>query len=414
MRSRENQMRIALLSQWYAPEPEARVTQLAHELAQRGHDVTVLTGFPNYPGGRVYPGYKLNLWKRETVQGVNIVRMLLYPNHSRSAIKRALNYFSFAVSASLLGPLLCGPIDLLWVYHPPLTVGIPAWWIHFIRKVPFIYEIQDIWPETVTASGMMKPGIGTKMLEHLAQFVYRHAEAITVISPGFKHNLLEKGVPEEKLCVIPNWADENIFHPVPRDLNLGVRYNFVDHFNVLFSGNMGPAQCLETVIEAAALLADTPKIKFTLIGDGISLHELKTQVRNRNLSNVQFIERQPMDAMMQFHAWADGLLVQLRDDALFNITVPSKTMAYLASGRPILCAVAGDGADIVRHAKAGLVCPPNNPQALVDMILTLYEMSADEREEIGENGRKYYMEHFCRGALVDKFEALFNEVLERR
>jgi len=407
-------MRIVLLSQWFAPEPEARVTVFARELAERGHQVTVLTGFPNYPQGKLYPGYRIKLWQHESMGNVRVVRMFLYPDHSQSKVKRSLNYLSFAVSAVLQGPVLCGPVDLLWVYHPPLTIGIPAWWISLLRHTPFVYEIQDMWPETVIATGMMKEGISIKLLEYLAAFVYRRAAALTVISSGFKRIMISKGVPEEKISVISNWADEDIFRPVNRDPELGSRYNLAGYFNVLFSGNMGPAQALETVVEAAALLGDLPEVKFTLIGDGLSVDYLKAQVDDKALSNVQFIGRQPMSAMADFYAWADGLLVQLRNDPLFYTTIPSKTLAYLASGRPILCAVPGDGADVVREANAGLVCQPGDAQALADMVRRLYKMPVNERETLGRNGRQKFLSQYSRCALVDQYETLFHQVLTAR
>lgn len=407
-------MRIVLLSQWFAPEPETRVTVFARELARRGHQVTVLTGFPNYPQGKLYPGYKLKLWQRESLDGVNVVRMFLYPDHSQSRIKRSLNYLSFAASACLQGPFLCGPADLLWVYHPPLTIGIPAWWISLVHHVPFVYEIQDMWPETVIATGMMKEGVSIRLLEHLAHFVYRRAAAITVISPGFKRMIAAKGVPEEKIVVISNWADEDMFRPVDRDPKLGNQYSLAGHFNIMFSGNMGPAQALETVIEAAALLIDLADVKFTFIGDGLSVDNLKTLASARELPNVQFIGRQPMSSMAGFHAWADALLVQLGEDPLFYTTIPSKTLAYLASGRPILCAVPGDGADVVREANAGLVCHPGDPQALADVVRKMHKMPANEREALGRNGREKFLSHYSRSALTDQYERVFHQVLAER
>jgi len=403
-------MRIALLSQWFAPEPDPRVFSLARELVSRGHQVTVLTGFPNYPHGKLYPGYKLRVWQREEMDGIRVIRLFLFPDHSRSVIKRSLNYLSFAISASVLGPMLCGPIDVLWVYHPPLSIGIPAWWISLLRRAPFVYEIQDMWPETIIATGMVHEGSGTRLLARLARFVYRRASAITVISPGFMRNLVSKGVPGEKIFVISNWADEEIFRPVERDSELGDTFGLTNHFNVLFSGNIGPAQELETVIEAAALLTDLPDVKFTLIGDGLSLSELKALVAQRNLPNVQFLGRQPMSAIPHFHAWADALLVHLRDDPLFRITIPSKTIAYLASGRPILCAVSGDGADVIRATEAGVVCPPSNPQALADMVRKLHNLPVVEREAMGQNGRQYFLEQYSCRALTDKYEAVFNRI----
>lgn len=407
-------MRILMLSQWCWPEPETRIFSLAAALVRRAHKVTILTGFPNYPQGRIYPSYKVRLWQQEEHEGVRIVRLPLYPDHSHSVLKRVLNYLSFTISATLLGPILCGSADVLWVYHPPLTIAIPAFIIALVRRLKFVYEIQDIWPDTLIATGVLTSPTATAILRILARLVFWQATALTVISPGFKRIMVEKGVPEEKVFVISNWAAEDIFRPVPRNPALGEKYDLTNYFNILFTGNMGPAQALETVIEAAALLTDLPSVKFSFVGDGLSVDNLKAQADAKGLSNIQFIGRQPISSMADFHAWGDALLVQLREDPLFHITIPSKTLAYLASGRPILCAVPGDGADVVREANAGLVCQPGDPQALADMVRKLYKMPAVEREALGQNGRQKYLSTYSRQALTDQYEAVFRQVIASR
>lgn len=379
-------------------------------LAQRGHKVTLLTGFPNYPLGRIYPGYRQRLWRREIKNGVQIIRLPLYPDHSRSAIRRTLTYISFALSACLLGPFLSGRIDVMWVYHPPLTIGIPALWISFLRRVPFIYEIQDMWPETVVASGMLRASLTIRLLSSFAHVVYRHAAAITVISEGFKANLEAKGVSPDKIVVIPNWADESIYSSEERDIVFGEQHELADHFNVMFAGTMGPAQGLHTVLEAAEILRDIPEIQFVLVGDGIDLPVLKTTAQDRKLTNVRFIDRQPPERMSRFLAWGDALLVQLRNDPLFHMTIPSKTLTYMACGRPIICAVPGDGAEIIREAGAGLICPPNNPQELAEAIRHMYSLPATTREAMGLAGYRSFRDRFTREKLVDHFETVFHRV----
>ena len=406
-------MQVLVLSQWYDPEPNFKGHALACTLQAKGHQVTAITGFPNYPHGWIYPGYRQRLWQREEMDGVRVLRLPLYPDHSRSRAKRTLNYVSFAASASLLGPVLCSPADVMWVYHPPLTVGFSAWWIGLLRQVPFVYEVQDMWPESVIASGMVSDGVVTRVLSRLAQFVYRRAAAITVISPGFKRNLIAKGVPAEKIHVIPNWADEEIYRPVSRDPALGERYGLSGRFNAMFAGNMGPAQALHHVLNTAELLKDLPDAQFVLVGDGIDLPKLQAQAQRSGLDNVLFIPRQPVTAMPGFFAWADVLLVQLRDDPAYHVTIPSKTLAYLACGRPILCAVPGNGADVIRQAGAGLICPPEDPQALAEAVRTSYAMSPAEREAMGQAGRRTFLANYTRQILVDRYEALFKEIAAR-
>ncbi len=403
-------MRVLLLSQWWDPEPNFKGEALGAALVARGHEVTAITGFPNYPEGQIYPGYWQRLWQWEQREGVKVLRVPLYPDHSRSTAKRALNYLSFAATASLIGSTLCEAADVMWVYHPPLTVGIPACWISLLKHIPFIYGIHDMWPETVAASGMMANNTAIRWLDKLAQFIYRQAAAIIVVSPGFKSNLIAKGVSADKIHVIPNWADEDTYQPVPRDSSLGEQYSLSGRFNVMFAGNMGTAQALHIVLQSAALLQDLPGIQFVFIGDGIDLPKLKAETGRQGLRNVQFIEHQPAAAMPRFFAWADALLVQLRDDPLFYITIPSKTLAYLACGRPVLCAVPGDGADVVRKAGAGLICPPEDPQALAQAVRTLFAMPPDAREAMGQAGRKAFLQNYTRQVLIDRYEALFEDV----
>ena len=407
-------MRILLLSQLYAPEPDLKVHPLAADLARRGHAVTAITGFPNYPQGRLYDGYRLRPWQWEERQGVRVLRLPLYPDHSRSPVRRSLNYLSFAASASLLGPLLCGPLDAIWVYCPPLTVGVPAWWTGLLRRAPFIFNIHDMWPETLLATGMVRSPQLLGALGALARFVYRRAAAITVVSPGFKRNLVEKGVPPGKIHVIPNWADEEVYRPVPADPALAAQCGMAGRFNVVFAGNMGLAQGLETVLEAAALLRDLPRVQFVLIGDGVAAAELAARAGEQGLANVRFLPRQPAGRMPQYYALADVLLVHLKRDPLFEITIPSKTLAYLACGRPILCAVAGDGAEVVESVGAGLVCPPQEATALAQAVRELYAMPAPRRERMGQAGRQAFLAGYTRRALVDRYEALLLQVAARR
>lgn len=406
-------MRIHLLSQWYTPEPDIRIHPLARELTARGHDVTVITGFPNYPSGRVHPGYRMRWRQWEERDGVRILRLPLYPDHSRSNIKRVLNFMSFAAAASTLGALLCGPADVLWAYHPPLTTAIPAWLIARLRRVPFIYEVQDMWPETLAATGMLpSPRIG-KWVGRAANFVYREAAAVSVISPGFKRNLVGKGVPADKIHVIPNWADEDMYQPVPRDEQLAARHGMAGHFNIVFGGNMGAAQALDNVLRAATLLRDLPDVRFVLIGDGVDETSLRRTVADQGITNVTFIGRQPMTEMPRFFALADALLVHLNRDPLFEITIPGKTVAYLACGRPIICAVAGDAADVVTSAAAGLVCPPEDAEALAAAVRELRAMPAGQREQMGQSGRRAFLAHFTREALMERYVTLFEAVTRR-
>ncbi len=408
-------MDILLLSQWYPPEPEFKVSALAKGLAMRGHRVLVITGFPNYPTGKLYPGYKIRLWRWEQEQGgVRVLRVALYPDHSRSAVKRTLNYGSFAASASLLGPILSGPADVMFVYHAPLTVGIPALLISRTRGVPFVFAIHDMWPETLAASGMVGNHLVLDAIGRFALYVYRQAAEIVVVSPGFKRNLIAKGVLAEKIHVIPNWADENLYHPVEPDPELAASYGLSGKFNIMYAGNLGLAQRLDVVLQAAVLLEDLPDLQFVLIGDGADADRLREMAQEARLANVRFIDQQPASRMASFYALADVLLAHLKRDPLFEITIPSKVFPYLACARPILMAVAGDAADIVRDAQAGLCCPPEDPVAMADAIRRLYFMPSEARREMGLSGRQTFLAKYSTKVLIDRYEELFREMANRQ
>ena len=219
-------MKILFLSQFFSPEPFFKALPFAAALARRGHSVEALTGFPNYPGGRVYQGYRIRPWQKETLEDVRINRVPLYPSHDRSAIRRTLNYTSFAISASLMGPFLLGPQDVAFVYHPPATNGLPACLLKALKGIPFVYDIQDLWPDTLAASEMMTNQIALAVLRRWCSLVYRQAGHLTVPSPGFRQALAARGVPNHKISVIYNWCDERSIRPAEADEQLRRRLGF--------------------------------------------------------------------------------------------------------------------------------------------------------------------------------------------
>jgi glycosyltransferase involved in cell wall biosynthesis len=306
----------------------------------------------------------------------------------------------------------------MWVYHPPLTVGLPAWWIGWLRRIPYVFNIHDMWPEALAATGMIPSPTAAKWLGAWARFVYRRAAAIIVISPGFRRNLIEKGVPADKVHVIPNWADEDLYRPVSRDsiqgLALAAEYGLSQHFNVMFGGNMGAAQALENVLSAAARLRDIPSVQFVLIGDGVDAERLRKMVRENDLPNVRLIGHQPAERMPYFFAWAEVLLVHLKRDPLFEITIPAKTIAYLACGRPIITCTGGDAADVVRDAGAGLVCAPEDPAALAQAVRELVAMPIEQRTSLGQAGRQAFLKNYTRAVLLDQYETLLEETAKMR
>ena len=405
-------MRILILTQWYLPESALLLKELVQNLLAGGHQVSILTGFPNYPTGKIYPGYRLKLYQREVLEGVPIVRVPLYPDHSRSAVRRVFNYVSFAVSGTLLGPWLQKPPNVIFVFSPPLTIGLPAAWLSSIWRVPFVFQIQDLWPETLSATGMLTNRFILNWVGRFACWVYRRAHSILVISPGFKRNLLRKGVPENKLFFIPNWVDPLTYHPAEADTTMASKLGLAGRFNIMFAGNIGEAQGLETVIEAADLLRDMSDIQFVIVGDGTALPFLQQAVQLRNLKNVRFLGRYPSSAMSKLYALADVLLVHLKSDPLFKITIPHKILAYLAAGKPILAAVEGDAADLVVSNGAGIACPPSDPVALAETVNRFLEMDAGTRRQMGAAGQTAIESKYSRSRIIPQIEAVLHRAAE--
>ena len=402
-------MRILMVSQFWTPEPFLKALPFARELIRRGHEVEVLTGIPNYPGGAVYPGYKLTPFSREMIEGVRVNRVWLYPSHDGSGRRRILNYLSFAASAMILGPWVTRRPDVIYVYHPPATAALPAKWLSFLKRAPIVYDIQDLWPDSVVGTGMMPRSL-RGMLERYCRWIYRKMDHLVVLSPGFRRTLAARGVNEEKIDVIENWCDEEALRPVPRDPELATELGLEDGFTVLFAGTMGVYQGLDAVLDAAELLyAAGDRVRFVFVGGGIERDRLIA--RASEIPTVQFLDRRPTEEMPALIAVADALLVHLKNEPLFDITIPSKTQAYLYAGRPIVMAVRGDAADIVREAEAGVLCEPEDPASIADGIRRLVQLSSAERERLGQNGAAYYFREMSLKRGANKFEAVFNRAV---
>jgi lipopolysaccharide/colanic/teichoic acid biosynthesis glycosyltransferase/glycosyltransferase involved in cell wall biosynthesis len=399
-------MKILIVTQWFEPEPTFKGLLFAKELVARGHEVEVLTGFPNYPGGKVYPGYKIRPWVREKIGGVDVLRVALYPSHDNSKLHRILNYASFALSAIVFGTVMIGKPDVMYVYHPPITVGLAAAIIGFLRRTPFVYDIQDLWPDTVVASGMLSNPGALGLLGSLCKLVYRRASHITVLSRGFKETLARRGVPPDKIDVIYNWCDETVFKG---DSKSEARLaSSADKFSILFAGTMGTAQGLDSVLHAAQICRRTvPTVEFVFIGGGVERAGLERMAEEMQLDNVRFLPRQPMHAMGRILVGADALLVHLKDNPLFRITIPSKTQAYLAAGKPILMGVRGDAADLVKQSQSGILCEPGNPQSIADAVKKLADAGTERLSAMGRSGRAFYEIALSLSIGVEKFDRIF-------
>jgi colanic acid biosynthesis glycosyl transferase WcaI len=401
--------RVLLLTQWFDPEPTFKGMVFARELVRQGFEVEVLTGFPNYPGGKVYPGYKVKLLQRERIDGVQVTRVPLYPNHDQSAIKRVVNYASFAASSLIYGLFMARRPDVIYAYHPPLTVGIAASLIRLFRRIPVVYDIQDMWPDTLRATGMVRNLRVLSVVAVICKWVYRQMDHLVVLSPGFKRLLVQRGVPEAKVEVIYNWADEAAL--IAARGKLPDTFPGPEYFRVLFAGNMGKAQALDSLLDAAVLLQTRrSRVCFVMLGGGVEVNRLKQKALELQLGNVVFLPPVPMSEVGSLLKAADALLVHLRKDPLFEITIPSKTQAYMAAGKPLLAAVSGDAAELVVDSGSGLTAEPENAEALAAVAEALSVLPAEALYEMGRRAAQYYEAHLSLKIGVIKFGAIFRRL----
>ncbi len=386
-----------------------RVGDLALGLRELGNTVQVLTGFPSYPYGRLYPGYRMRLVQREIYQGIEVVRIPFYGNYSKSKLKRGINYLSFALSGSLLGPALIARPERILVYqNSPITMAVPALAIKAAHGGRFFLWVQDLWPETLESLGVIKSRGLLRLMELLVRVIYSRCDRILVQSPRFVRFVAERGVPEDRIVYLPNWA-EDIYQVMACDEAFLRAEDLTAGFKVLFAGNIGAAQNVSLLLEVAEKLREYPEIRFIVVGDGSEFPFVRERARRRGLQNVVFKGRQPVEKMPKYFAAADSLLVQLKMNSVFEATIPSKLQSYMACGRPILAALSGSGAEIVSEARAGVVCRPDDVGALAEAVLTMWRMKREEREQMGMNARKYYERHFDRRLILDRLQAMLAE-----
>lgn len=402
--------RLIFLTQWFDPEPTIKGVLFAKALQERGFKVEVVTGFPNYPGGLVYPGYKIGLVQRETIEGLDITRLPLYPSHDQSAFGRVVNYISFFISSFIYLLLFARRASILYVYHPPLTVGLAAACAKFFRRTPTVIDIQDMWPDTLKATSMIGSAPILRAVDILCNWLYRSVSHIVVLSPGFRTLLLSRGVPESKISIIYNWADELALAPKAHVKPGSMASS--NKFRVLFAGNMGKAQALDNVLNAAKTVAERRKdVEFVFLGGGLETDRLKKRALREQLSNVRFLPQVPMAEVGKYVAASDCALVHLRADPLFSVTIPSKTQAYMAAAKPIIIAVDGDAADLVRESGCGIVVAPDQPEDLANAVCNLASRSPEERFKLGQAASRFYSENLSLTKGADRFSELFRHLI---
>jgi colanic acid biosynthesis glycosyl transferase WcaI len=397
-------VKILYVSQYFPPEmgaPAARVYELSREWVRQGHEVTVLTGFPNHPTGIVPAEYKGSLVRREMVDGIRVVRTPIYAAPNKGFFRRVLNYVSYGVSASTFGPLLTERPDVVIGTSPQFLTALAGLWLAGLKRVPFVFEVRDLWPRSIVEVGAMKansPAI--RVLERLERMLYARADRIVAVTDSFVDAIAAHGISTEKISVVTNGVDLELFQPRDREearAALGLPPGFL----ATYVGTHGMAHGLGLVLDVAKRLSGQG-IHFLLVGEGAEKAQLKARADAEQISNVTFLDQQPRDRVAEIYAASNLCLVLLRDLPLFKAVIPSKMFEFMGSGRPILTTVDGESRGILERAGAGTFSPPENVEALVAALRSL--ASTPERlAHMGASGRRYVEQNYSRPALAGRY-----------
>ena len=387
-------MRIGYISQFYDPEQGAAAVPgaMVRALTNLGHEVKVLTAFPNYPYGKTFDGHRQSVRRLERLNGVPVMRVPLYPSHDRSAVRRGINELSFAASAATVGVRHLRDVDVCMVYSSPATAALPALMARGLWRKPFLLFVQDLWPDTVLASGFIHSArVAASVERTLTRYcdaVYRSAGRVAVISPGMEQLLIDRGVQSSKVEVIYNWADESVFggaattaRPLPERSGL----------TVMYAGSIGDLQGLDVAVRAMTRLRDLDDVTLQLVGTGVAVESLRRLAAQLGVQDrVAFLGRRPQHEMVGLMQAADVQLVTLRDLPLFHLTMPSKVQTILAMGSPVIVSAPGDVANLVQRAGAGFSCPPGDADALAAAIRRMHALPPSSRARLGDSGKAFY------------------------
>lgn len=409
-------MRILYVSCNFPPEPgapAARVSELARAWQRDGHEVTVLTGMPNHPTGVIPPEYRGRLRIEEDFHGVRVLRTWIYAAANRGVVRRSLAYGSFALSALTLAQVELPPADVLIATSPQFLTAVAGYGIAKLRRLPFVFEVRDLWPESIVAVGALPDGHPVvRGLAVVEEHLYRAADEIVVVTRSFRERLAQRGVPESKIDIIRNGVDLGRFRPSPRDTPLRAELGFGDRVVVAYVGTHGMAHGLSAVLEVASRLRAREDLRFLFVGEGAERASLEARARELGLSNVTFLGARPRDEIPEVYATADLCLVPLRKTELFQTVIPSKIFEILAMERPIVLSVDGEARTIVEEARAGLFAPPEDVEAMTRAIVELAS-DPDRRRRMGEAGRAYVMRSFDRDTLAREYAEVLQRVVHR-
>jgi len=405
-------MRILIVTQYYWPEV-FRINDLTEEFVRRGHQVTVLTGVPNYPDGSVFSEYADNPNAYKTYKGVDIVRVPIVVR-GKGDFQLFLNYLTFIISSTVIGlfKLRKQSFDSIFVFQPsPITVGLPAIAFRYFKKSPLVFWVLDLWPDTLEAVGVVRSKIILSVIGRLVSFIYNHCDLLLGQSKSFLPHI-QKNSKNRRIEYFPSWADSAI-QQVQKNTNSSMKSG--DNFNVMFTGNVGDSQDFPAILNAVDLLKENNSIHWTIVGDGRISGWLKKEIKKRGLEGVMTLAgRHPVEKMPEFFKQADALLVSLKDKPVYEMTIPGKLQAYLMSGKPILAMLSGEGANIVAESGCGITCTAGNWKCLADAVQKLYSMPETELVSMGEKGIDFSMKEFNREHLISKLENWLLELSKKK
>ena len=403
-------MKILIVSQYFWPE-SFRINDLAIELKKIGHEVSVLTGLPNYPSGKWFSGYGLKSSGENSWEGINVMRVPILPRINAYGWQLALNYISFAVTASVLGPLLCkARYDIIFTYEPsPFTVGVPAIVMRFFKKAPMIFWVQDLWPESLEATGAVKSRFILNIVGKMVKWIYQRCDSVLLQSEAFVKPAISAGAKPELITYFPNWA-EDIYQPLGKPEAAKINKLIPEGFIIMFAGNLGEAQALETIIKTANKLRNIKKLYWMIIGDGRKMQWMQNEVSKLQLDEqIHFLGRHPMEEMPGFFACADVMLVTLKNKPVFSLTIPSKVQTYMACAKPILASINGEGARIINDSGSGIAVEAENSEALSRAVIQMYEKTGIERKKMGDASYAYYKDNYEKKYLIKKLEKILKD-----
>jgi colanic acid biosynthesis glycosyl transferase WcaI len=399
-------MRILLLSTYFRPDIASTgviMTKLAEEFVRKGHDVTVVTSVPHYDPNQTCPEYSNGLVHHEQRERMQIYRVRVCATGDRSSVaKRILGFGSFSLLSVLKGAAL-PKHDVILVPSPPLSNGLLADFLSRVSGTPFIYNVQDIWPDVAVRAGILKKDKGIQYFKKMEKYVYRRAAKISVVSQGFRSNLLVKGVPSEKISVIPNFIDSEFVIPLPKQNYFSWKHGLEGKFVVLFAGNMGFSQGLNVVLDAAKLLDGNEDIRFLMVGNGATKNAAESHCQSANLRNVEFLPFQAHEDVPAMYGAADVCVIPLRR-GFTTESVPCKVFTIMAAGRPAIACVDRDSDTwkLIRDSRCGVCVEPEDPMALADAI-TAYYRDGKARSEAGQNGRCFVERHFRPTTIAESY-----------